>query len=316
MNKKLLFQKITNEKKDELPFSLHYAWWNEVVKTDWDVAVVANGPQVIAAWPYFIRKKGPWLFLTNPHFTPYTGPIIHYPEGQKPDTRISYENKIVEQLIKQLPEYAEFTQNFPPSFQNTLPFIFHGFNDSKRYTYLLDLKQTEENIWNNFRDNIRRQIRKAEKQLSIENSHDFSLLPSLLKESYQGQESNYPNFPEALFERIYQYTQQYDCGNLWKAIDEQQIVHACLLLIHDKHTAYYLIGGAAKAFKSSGAMSYLLHHTIKWSKEKGLSHFNFEGSSIPSIEKYLRGFGGELSPFSHISAQPSKSLQWAKKIKK
>jgi lipid II:glycine glycyltransferase (peptidoglycan interpeptide bridge formation enzyme) len=316
LNKKLLFQKIADEKKNELPFSLSYSWWNEVVKTDWDVAIVANGPQVIAAWPYFIRKKGPWVFLTNPHFTPYTGPIIQYPEGQKPDTRISYENKIVAQLIEQLPEYAEFTQNFPPSFSNTLPFIFHGFDDSKRYTYLLNLTQTEENIWSNFRDNIRRQIRKAEKQLSIESSEEVNLLPHLLKESYEGQKASYPDFPEALFERIYHYIRQYNCGELWKVVDEQKAVHASLLIIHDEHTAYYLIGGAAKAYKNSGAMSNLLHHAIKWAKKRGLSYFNFEGSSIPSIEKYLRGFGGELSPFSHISAKPSKSLQWAKKIKK
>jgi len=40
---------------------------------------------------------------------------------------------------------------------------------------------------------------------------------------------------------------------------------------------------------------------IKHSKELGISKFDFEGSMLPEVEKYFRGFGGNLVPYYSIN---------------
>lgn len=315
LSNKELFKKFSLENEEQLPFCMKYSWWNEVVVDDWDVAVVANQTQVIAIWPYFMRKKGPWKMLSNPHFTPYCGPFIHYPEAQKNEKRISFEHKVYQQLIDQLPTFSEFIQNFQLDFKNALTFIWSDFTVKQRYTYLLDLNQPEEAIWSGFRENIRRQIRKAEKILKVVEHHEASIIETTLIGSYNAKKTNYPGFSSQLFERIAEYTKAHETGMQLKAVDDNNVVHANLSLVWDTSNAYYLIGGAAEAFKNSGALSLLMWQAIKTAKENGKQVFNFEGSIIPAIEKYLRGFGGELRSYVNVSKNNSKSLKLAKQLK-
>lgn len=315
MSNKELFKKFTEENKQHLPFSMKYSWWNEVVKDNWEVSIVANQTQVIAIWPYFCRKKGPWKLLTNPHFTPYCGPFLNYPEGQKTEKRISFEHKVHQQLIDSLPRFSELSQNFNFSCTNTLAFIWGNFSVQNRFTYLLDLHQSEEAIWTNFRESTRRQIRKAEKSLVVELHESSTLIESTLKGSYYGQKTSYPEYDADLFRRITAYLKNYETGIHLKAIDREKKVHASLTLVWDESTAYYLIGGANAENKNSGALSLLMWEAIKISKKQGKRVFNFEGSIIPAIEKYLRGFGGELSPYFNVSKSNSAALHLAKRLK-
>ena len=315
MTAKELFKKFSIENEADLPFSLNYRWWNEVVVENWDVVVLANGTQIKAVWPFFERNKGPWKFIANPYFTPYSGPFIVYPEGQKPDTKISYENKIHRELIVQLPKFSEMSMNFHLGFMNSLVFHWDGFKDFKRFTYLLDLEQNLEDLFGNFRENTKRQIRKAEKLLSIKEKLDPNLLESLLKETYSTQKNEYPAIPSNYFHRIANYIKKYNCGKMFVAEDSKENIHATALIIWDHSAAYYLIGGAASTHKNSGAMSLLMWNAIQFCKKEKLNVFNFEGSSVEQIEKFIRGFGGNLTTFSNISAQKSKTLEIAKGLK-
>jgi len=316
MNKaKKAFQQLSQELENALPFSLHYNWWEEVITSDWEVAVLQDGNEIKAVWPYLERKKGPWKMLCQPAFTPYGGPIFNYPADQKRERKYSWEYKVIEELIEELGDYSELLINCRMSLHNTLPFIWAGFEDKKKYTYLLSLEQEEESIWNGFRENIRRQIRKAEKEVKISVSDDPAQMGKLLKESFEGHEDPYPIEDEGIYQRIYNYLKKYDCGQFLQAIDESGEIHAMMVWIHDDHSAYYLIGGSASKHKNSGAMSLLMHEAIKQSKKLNLKHFNFEGSMVPSVEKYLRGFGGELSPYSCLIHNRSSSLKVLRKLK-
>jgi hypothetical protein len=43
---------------------------------------------------------------------------------------------------------------------------------------------------------------------------------------------------------------------------------------------------------------------IKVAKSKGVKTFDFEGSMIPGVEKFFRGFGGELTTYFAIQKIP------------
>ena len=71
--------------------------------------------------------------------------------------------------------------------------------------------------------------------------------------------------------------------------------------IHDKKTAYYVIGGYDSDNKHHGAGACTLWECIKYAKKLGLHEFNFDGSIIPNIERFFRGFGGQLVSFYRIN---------------
>ena len=60
------------------------------------------------------------------------------------------------------------------------------------------------------------------------------------------------------------------------------------------------MGGISRS--NNFAMSYLLWQAILYTKDTlKLNVFDFEGSMIPSIEKYFRKFGGEITPYYSLN---------------
>jgi len=59
--------------------------------------------------------------------------------------------------------------------------------------------------------------------------------------------------------------------------------------------AYYLAATNAKENNSLSACG--LAHCIAVAEERGVGIFDFEGSMIPEVERFFRGFGGELTPY-------------------
>lgn len=316
MKNKILFEKFSRQLHDQLPFCMRYEWWDEVVKDQWEVAVAANGSQVLAIMPFYKVKKGPWTVISNPHFTPYSGPFYDYPDNQKTTTKVSYENKINQSLIDQLPSYASLNLNCHLEFSNSLSFLWNGFQDLNRYTYLLNLKQDKEFIWKNFRENMRRDIRKAEKNIVVEPNEQPDVIEFCLKESYRKQKKKYPPIFNQYYGRIFEFMKKYKCGKSWKAVDKDgKELHASICCLWDNKSAYYLIGGTTQEHSNSGAVSLLLWHAIQESQKMGQNYFNFEGSILPGVEKFFRGFGGELTPYSNLKSEPSPTYQFFKSIK-
>ena len=310
--KKQFFKKFSEGNKD-LPFSLRYDWWNEVVKENWDVAVIENQGEVKAIWPYSITKKYGFTQLRSTEISPYTGPFIVYPKGQKEHRKYSYEKKILDELIAQLPPYHFFEQNCHLNFQNALPLYWKGFQLNVRYTYILKNITDLKNIYSQFADNIRREIKKAEKAIKIEESKDINALYSMMESTFQVQGTSL-YLQKKTLEFFHEHIQKHACGKLFlaKNFDGKPIAGVGIIWDHD--CAYYLLGGADSEFKNSGAMSLLMWKAIQFSSTV-VNRFNFEGSMIPGIERFLRGFGGELKSYYKVSHDKSLFLKILKSIK-
>lgn len=310
--KKELFKKFS-EDKDHLPFSLQYNWWNEVVEQEWDVAVVENQGEVKAIWPFTIRKKFGFTLLGPAEITPYCGPYMLYPEGQKLHRKYSFEKKILDELLAQIPSHHFFEQNCHLDFVNTLPLSWKGWKHHSRYTFVLNNITDLKSVYAGFADNIRREIKKAEKELRIVEAKDISNIIYLMESSFSAQSSKLP-LPESIFHSFQKYIHHHSCGKIYLAKNFNQQTVAGIAIIWDKSCAYYLLGGADKEFKNSGAMSLLLWKAIQFSSTV-VGKFNFEGSRIQKIERFLRGFGGELKPYQYICHSKSPLLDVIKNLK-
>lgn len=294
-------------KHPEIPLFLQYDWMNCVAKSQqWDVALVGSKNDVQAFMPYFKKRKLQFEIITVPPLTPYIGPWIHYPEGQKEATRLSYEKKMMEQLIDQLPKTDKFIQYFHPEITNWLPFYWAGFEQSTRYTYVLNDLSSTDLLYQELQGNIRREIAKASKSLSIVESDSVDTLHQLKLKNYQakGKELNYS---EAYFIRIVKTLQKKEACKIWIAEKDDKAV-ASLLVTWDADSAYYLAGAADIEYKNSGAMSLLMWTAIQFSA--GVTNkFNFEGSMVEPIERFFRSFGAKQTPYFEIRKTDSGLLK-------
>ena len=210
-------------------------------------------------------------------------------------------------LIDQLPRFDAFVQCFYPTATNWLPFYWKGYSQTTRYTYIIHDTRNHKKIFEDFRENIRREIRKVEKSLHILIREEVDLLYQLNDKFYTHNSQKVP-FTYKTLEDIYQLTQQKQCGKLYFAEDQQGNTHAGILVIWDSLSAYYLVGASDPNFKTSGALSLLLWTAIKDSAAH-VKAFNFEGSMIEPVERYFRAFGGIQTPYLQISKTNSKALK-------
>ncbi|CAN5246423.1 hypothetical protein BH09BAC1_BH09BAC1_13290 [soil metagenome] len=294
--------------KHPLPLFHRPEWLDAVCQ--WEAVVYQKGNDVWGLWPLPITEQAGFKRITQPYLSPYLGPVLFYPEGQKNTSRIAHEKEVLAELINQLPDYASLEVKCLPSLTNGLAFHWAGFNQTTRYTYILgDLTDTEA-VFSNFRDNVRREIRKAEKQVTLSTVASIQPLFELKKTSYQSKKQSVP-FGLPFVEGLYNVVKANGWGQILEARDAQNNLHASVLLVWDHETMYYLLGAADPQYNNSGAMSLLLWQGIQLAAEKGLQ-FNFEGSMIPAIERFFSAFGGMLTPYHHITHERSKLLRLKK----
>lgn len=291
-----------------VPLFLTYNWYSNLYKDkDWDVVVVEKGEELVGFLPFVLSKKKTFNVINQPLLNPYQGAWLNYPKEQKYANRLGFEKEVITELIKQLPKTDVFQQKFTPAFTNWLPFYWKGFEQTTRYTYVIDDLLDLSDVFSNFKDNIRREIRKAEKQLTISTITDVELLYNMKTATYTANNSTYP-IPLELLKKSFDLCLRDNCGEILVAKDIDNNIHSVLFYVWDNNSAYYLQGVTSDKFKTTGSMSLLLWEAINRSATKTKA-FNFEGSMIESIERYFRAFGGKQTPYFEIKKTSSKFLK-------
>lgn len=298
------FQKFCQAKK-EIPLFLTFDWFSGVFKEEnWQVAIAKNGNEISAVWPYVVSKNKGFKNILNQFLSPYGGVFYNYPEDQNPIKKKSFEEEATRELLSQLPKVHQININCDPCVSNWLPFYWNGFKQTTRYTYILEDIANSEMVFSSFKENIRREIRKAEKTLTIAQYSNYDKFYELKKTETKGY-----RIPKKRFMNVVNHVVNNNCGEVLAAIDKDENIHSILLYVWDHTSAYYLHGLTRKAFKNTGSMSLLLWEAIKRSKTN-VKCFNFEGSMNPNIERYFRSFGGLQTPYFNLNQTNSKLLQF------
>jgi len=243
-----------------------------------------------------------------PMLTQKLGPYIKYPPNQKYVKRLSYEKKRLTELIESLPRYTCFRQSFNYTITNWLPFYWKGFNQTTRYTYVINDINNIESVYNDFHISKKRNIKKAN-TLGLEIKYDLSA-----KEFYENhkltlaKENKRIKYSFELFEKIHNEAYKRKAGKVIYAIDSLYNIHSALFVIWDKNSAYHLINTIDPDFRQSGSVSLLFKEIISYLSDK-TQRFDFEGSMIESVENSYRRFGAKQIPYFNITKLNSTSLK-------
>jgi hypothetical protein len=294
-SKKVKYREFCREEK-KLPIFAR-DWWLDVVcdEHNWHVALVEKEGKIIASLPYYLKKGLVSSTITMPPLTQVMGPYIDYPESQKQDKKLSYEKEIMDELIKQLPPFDLFIQHFHHSITNWLPFYWQGFIQSTRYTYVIDDLSDLNSVYANFSHAKRKNIKKAEKSVTIH----FDLAAKDFYEHHKmtlKKQNEKISYDYNLFEKIYSSCYKFNAGKTIYAIDHQGNIHSALFVIWDSGSAYNLISTIDPDFKNSGSASLLVKEITSYVAHK-TKKFDFEGSMIEGVERSFRQFGAKQVPY-------------------
>ena len=291
---------------DNFPFFYQPFWLDIVSENNWKINFIEEQNEIVAIMPIVQNKTKPNNLLM-PILTPFLGPYLN-PEflKGKAATKNSKIHKLLNALLETLPKFDYYEQRWHPSSNMWLPFYWNGFNQTTKYTYILDIQDTDI-VKSNLKSNIRTDIKKAQKTLKIRKSKSPEDIIQMMELTFKRQSIPFPYRKEVIKKLINSCCDRRN-GAVYQAVDEIGNVHSATFIVWDKHKAYYLLGGSNPKYRSSGSMSFLLWNVILDLKGR-VECFDFEGSSIQKVEKFFRAFGGEPTPYFEIIKTQSKAMK-------
>ncbi|MCB0587590.1 MAG: GNAT family N-acetyltransferase [Phaeodactylibacter sp.] len=269
---------------------------------EWNAAVVEENGQLVAAMPYFLKRKGPFRYLAMPYFCKYLGPHLH------PDIRkLSLEHKYYKELISQLPAVHAIKQEFHPSVTNWLPFYWQGYRQTTLYTYRLNLEGGAEKAWKVFRSGLRNEIKKAARSCEVKQLDDARPVFGLFEKRFREKGVNQP-IPWEWFSRMDRALAEHQARTTFVCFNKEGHPAAGAYIAWDTQSAYLLLTGFDSQVKMPGATALAIWASIQFVAGKGLL-FDFEGSMLPGVESFFRQFGGQQAPYFRVWKYPSRAFQ-------
>lgn len=186
-----------------------------------------------------------------------------------------------------------------PATTNT---IFRTFPDGAIVapygTYILDLNQSEETLFNKLNSSHRRKVRLAMKEgVQIRSGLEYmNIAYELVRNTFKRSNMGFMGLEE--FKR---YVQGLNENVKIFVADYQGTVQGCIVIPFSDHSAYYVYGGSIPE-PITGATNLLHWEAIRYFLELGVKRYDFVGvrvnpgksSKQEGLSQYKQRFGGQL----------------------
>lgn len=309
MENKSIYRNFCESEK-RLPLFFQDWWLDFITDGNWDIAISTEKNGVIrGVMPYSWSKKYGKRFMLQPMLTPYLGIIFFYPEDLKNTTsRYSFENEHTNKIIEQLPKNSlRQSFNFNIEYTNWYPFYTADYQQTTRYTHILEDIKNHENIFAGFTNTLRRQINQASIDFKIEESDDILTVFSMLKDRLSQKKVKFAVDNKTLT----------NIDDKLKSLNQRKIllsknkdgeIIAGLYLCWDSKYAYLLGLGMTQKDKTANSIKLLIWESIKIAS-KYVDYYDFEGSMAPEIERLYRMFGSTKTPYFEIKKYKNKLIK-------
>ncbi len=308
---------LLEKQNKDLPVFMQSWWLDMVTNESWDVFVVEEDNNILAAFPYYVHKNKGFTLIVQPKLTPISGCYVDYSSCNRLSERYSLENKITE-------KFATFIDSLKPSFFSytlrpedffCMGFYWNNFPNTVRYTYRVDVSDIDK-CFDSFVPVMRKNIRRAERLLHTE-SDKFNLtqIYDLLQRTYIKQKTKIP-YSFTTFENIVSQSIQRNQGRLLIAKDEKENINGVLFIVWDNNICYNLISGIDSRFEKNKVMAYLTWKAMQHAHSLNLRTFDMEGSMLKNIEHYFRFFSGTRTPYLCITKEYSLFYSLLRRIKR
>ena len=285
------------------------SWWLDAVARErWRPHAVEEKGRIVAAWPTIVAPSRFGDLHLGAPLTPFLGPIF---EPHDSAHRRSREIEYLERLVARIEPCAHVEARCNPAFDYWTPLHWHGFTQTTHYTWRLPDLRDPEAVFSGTRENVRREVRKARKHgISVDTAPVSDLL------ALHGRGAGAQGRGEAArrnretIERLDGAAGARGARTILVARDGQGRAHSAGLFVHDERWTYYLLGASDPAYRTSGAASLVMWTAIERAAALGRG-FDFEGSMLRPVERFVRAFGGIPTPYSLVRKTPSRPFRAA-----
>ena len=273
--------------------------------------VLNKNDETIGSFGWYAKSKYGQKMLITPPFLTNIGLSFKNP-ASKGVKHLSNEKELLLAIADQIKSESakEIDLVLPYSFKDAQVFQQSGFEVGLKYTYLLDLTQTENELLANLTSNRRKNIKQIEKeQLTFKSFDDKKQICQWANETLTKGGAKYDI---QVIETIVEYAIEEGIA-ICTTTSKNDTVLAMHFSIILEGVATYLFSYKKGELAIAGTCG--LWNNIMTSKQHEAHTFDFAGSSVPRIEKFFREFGGELTPMINIK-KSSRLAKLAKVIKK
>ena len=264
------------------------------------VGLFDGGNNLIGGMAVRIYLDYGFKILRGVPLTQHSGPIFKS-RAEAGISKIEEQDRVLKALLKFINievKPAICLLPLDPEFKTALPFQWNGFKVSPCISYLINLNNSEENLWNHLSSKCRRNIRAAIRdELDTKLTDEPEIIIDLTAKTFQRQKANIDLNLVTKIVRDFANENNSFCYTTYR----RGLPISMCFCIHDSQTAYYILGGYDNDNAHHGAGPAAFWSAILHAKRMGLKVFDFEGSMVPPIENYFRQFGGERSIYLTIS---------------
>lgn len=272
-----------------------YSFYLDTMAKHWD-ALVLNDYE--AVMPLTWNSKYGINYLYQPFLAAQLGVFGN-----------SITEELVENFIQEIPtsfRLIEISLNRKNIFGAPTGFSIHRSN------YVLDLNKPYQTLFNNYRENIRRNIKKAE-QLGCIIKKDFDVEEVITLAVQQMKAQNNESTDNInRFRKLYQSLEEKKMTATYGITLNNELLASCVFFF-SHNRAYYILVGNHPNGKTIGASHFLIDAFIRDHAGKEML-LDFEGSDISSLAFFYSSFGAahEVYPAVKINRLPF-YLKWLKK---
>ncbi|HMU47997.1 MAG TPA: GNAT family N-acetyltransferase [Chitinophagaceae bacterium] len=272
-----------------------YSFYLDHMSENWD-ALVLNDYEVVM--PLTWKKKYSIKYLYQPFLTAQSGIF-----GK------NITEKIITDFIESIPDsfrYIDITLNTGNIFSIPSGFAIHRVN------YTLDLNRSYSELKSNYRENIVRNIKKAEASgYTFEKDFDVEIIIKLAIQQMNNHDKT-SSAQVARFRSLFNYLREKNMA-VTRGIKVNDVMLASCVFFSSHNRFYYILVGNHPDGKTIGASHALIDAFIK--EHSGTNRLlDFEGSDIPNLAFFYSSFGAkqEVYPALKINRLPF-YLKWLKK---
>lgn len=277
-------------------------WWLDAScgPGAWDV-VVATGKEgdMRGALPFRRYRRKGLRIIGHPPLTPYLGPWVNS-HGGGHYRAISTEFEVLGELLEGLPPHDLYRQTWSTERKLPHPFIWKGFTATVGFTYAIEETSDGQAAWRGLASRARGGVRRAREREGLKTVRvGATELYGMIAHTFARQQLAVP-YGVDLIQRLLRAVAERSAGEALGAMSPAGELQAAALFVHDDRRTWYLAGGQDPTKRDSAAMSLLLWEGVQRAGDWG-TPFDFEGSMIPGVEWFFRGFGGYPQPILKLT---------------
>ncbi len=268
-------------------------WYLSTLTPGWYAVHFLKNDRLIAVMPYITERKFFQSYINTPFAIQQLG--LYTQDETLPD--IEDIRQILAQWLKQ---YAFVSYRF--NIANTLQLepALAKLPVRKQITHLLSLNESYNILYENFSANHKRNIRKAYKNgITTQEDNDLDTLIELFKRSREGLSGIYNTLQYIHLKDLYRSGRHRNACRIYTARNPEGNIIAGGFFLFYKQSIVYVFGASADEGRQTGAMAAVFDHLIRDHACKNLT-LDFEGSLVPSLARFYRGFGGKAHSFLHL----------------